>query len=77
MESLQTDLPRLNLLRDEAVIHSDDLLHEFHNIQDYFHASMQALAAQYIRKSEATMTAKFSISVYIKRIPDFPRALTE
>ncbi|GAU43731.1 hypothetical protein TSUD_365810 [Trifolium subterraneum] len=47
LESLQRDLPHLAYLRDEAVIHRDDLFDEFHKIQDYFNASMKTLAVQY------------------------------
>ncbi|GAU45293.1 hypothetical protein TSUD_327510 [Trifolium subterraneum] len=77
LESLQKDLPHLTYLRDEAVIHYEDLLHEFNKIQDYFHASMQTLAARYVRKSEATIIEKFCKSAYINRIPDYPYLLNE
>ncbi|GAU16279.1 hypothetical protein TSUD_299110 [Trifolium subterraneum] len=73
----QIDLPRLTYLRNEAVIHSNDFLHEFHKVQDYFHASMQTMAAQYVRQSDATITEKFSISAYIKRLLDYPHILNE
>ncbi|GAU32422.1 hypothetical protein TSUD_158200 [Trifolium subterraneum] len=51
LASLQHDLSHLEYLRGEAVIHPDALFHEFHKVQDYFNASMNALATQYVRKS--------------------------
>ncbi|GAU40901.1 hypothetical protein TSUD_297060 [Trifolium subterraneum] len=46
LASLQHDISHLAYLRDEAVIHPDELFHEFHKVQDYFNASMNALATQ-------------------------------
>ncbi|GAU48837.1 hypothetical protein TSUD_138710 [Trifolium subterraneum] len=67
----------MTYLRDDVVIHSDDLLHEFHKVQDYLDAAMQTMAAQYVRQSEATITEKFSRSAYIKRLLDYPHILNE
>ncbi|GAU41272.1 hypothetical protein TSUD_349120 [Trifolium subterraneum] len=72
LESLQHDLLHLTYLRDEAVIPPDDLFHEFHKIQDYFHASMNALATQYVKESTTTTLVKFSCSAHKRRITDYP-----
>ncbi|GAU46390.1 hypothetical protein TSUD_375700 [Trifolium subterraneum] len=71
-KSLQHDLSHLAYLRDEAVTHPDDLFNVFHKIQDYFNASMQTLAVQYVRKSAVATTDKFSRSARIKMITDYP-----
>jgi hypothetical protein len=75
--SLQSELPRLDYLRDFALAFTEEIFHEFQRIQASCNASLRALAGQYAEESIASIPAKLSMSASRKRLLNVPHALIE